>query len=74
MEIVKLNTFKAYEKVTGNEHIIEILRRTRGSAAPYIIMLDGAFNADAESRTDAMLEVESILDFFDWSKTNPNYA
>ena len=72
--MVRINAFKAYEKATGEEHIIEIFRKTSGSAAPYIVMLDGAFNADAESRKDAMIEVESILDWFDWSKTNPNYA
>lgn len=69
----KWRTIKAYEK-DGNEHTIEIFRKVSGSAAPYIVMLDGAFNCDAESRKDAMLEAESILDFFDWSDINPNYA
>lgn len=64
----------AYENHDGTRHIFETYRQKITGAAHYVIMLDGAFLATAESGADASNEIKSTINWFNWKSTNPIFA
>lgn len=64
---------RAYE-CDGTTHTLEIYSVSIPGAAPYIVMLDGAFVATAEHFPGAMEEVAATVKWFGWSYSNPFFA
>ena len=64
----------AYEKYDGTRHIFETYRQKITGAAPYVIILDGAFLATAESGADVSSEIKSTINWFNWTSTNPAFV
>lgn len=65
----------------GTEHLFEAFatrKKVPGfkayDGAPYMILLDGSFLADAESGFEVGEEISGTIQWFGWSRTNPNYA
>lgn len=70
----------AYE-ADGTKHTFEAFatrKKIQGfkahDGAPYTILLDGSFLADAESGYRVGEEINDTIQWFGWSRTNPNYA
>ena len=57
----------AYDNA-DNEHRIEVYKKF---AYPYVVFVDGAFYASAESVREADDEVNDIIKWFDWKTTKP---
>ena len=70
----KIDTTSAYEKLDGTRHIFETYRQKIRGAAPYVIELDREFLATAESGADVSDEIESTIQWFNWTTTNPIFA
>ena len=64
---------RAYER-DGTAHTLEIYSVSIPGAAPYFVMLDGAFVATAEQLPGAMEEVAATVKWFGWSYSNPVFA
>ncbi len=63
-----------YEKHDGTPHIFEAFRQNIRGAAPFVIMLDGAFLTTAENGSEISDEIESTIEWFGWSRSNPMFA
>ena len=63
---------KAYERGTGVRHSFDIYRVYEPhTAAAYIVKLDGEFYTTAESRANAIAEVEDVIKHHGWSHISP---
>lgn len=71
MENITINRFAAYE-TDGTKHVIEIARSGYGSY--YVVLVDGAFYADADNLSKAGDEVYDIIQWFGWVRRNPVFA
>lgn len=65
----------------GTAHVVEgFATRTRTpgfksrNGAPYMLFVDGAFYADAESGMDFIAEVDDLVKWFGWLRVNPIFA
>ena len=65
---------KAYEKYTGESHLFEVFESNIQNSAPYVILLDGAFFATAESGEENGEEIEATITWYGWIRTSPIYA
>lgn len=65
-------TVMAYERHTGDPHVLELKKAPVG--APYIVLLDGSFLATADSCREGEDEIEATILWFGWSWNNPNFA
>lgn len=64
----------AYEKHDGTPHIFEVYRQNLENAAPFVVMLDGAFFATEEYGVEIAEEIESTIKWYDWSRKTPIFA
>ena len=77
---VAFYTRKFYEP-DGTQHTVEgFANRTRTpgfkslDGAPYMLFVDGAFYADAETGLAFLEEVESLSKWFGWLSVNPCFS
>ena len=61
----------AYESYGGTPHLFEVFENKTSGAAPYVIMLDGAFLSTAENGLEISDEIESTVKWFGWKRSNP---
>ena len=71
---MKIYSCKVYEKFTGEAHLFEVFDSSVKNSAPYVILLDGSFFSTAENGPEIGDEIENTVSWFDWTRTNPNYA
>lgn len=71
MRYIMIEEVGAYEN-DGHRHQIEVVLRVNDNS--YIILVDGAFYADASNIAKARDEVEDIIRWFGWSRVNRIYA
>ena len=63
---------RVYERHTGEAHVFEVFKTIKPKeAAPYMVMLDGAFLATAESQQEAEDEIKAAVQWFDWTYVGP---
>ena len=61
-----------YERHGGEAHVFEVFRVLKpASAAPYVVMLDGAYLDSAESRHEAEERIKDAVKWFDWTCVSP---
>ncbi len=64
---MKVRSVRMWEPVTGVEHCMEAFRYSGG----YVLLVDGAWYADAECMGDLEDEMVDVANWFGWSALRP---
>ena len=69
--MASVHTINAYEKADGWKHIFETFKHPKDG---YMLFCDGNFVANRNTIIDIEEEIEDTINWYNWTRLNPNFA